>query len=377
MSTKVLILGAGFGGLELSSLLTEALGDQVEITLIDKNDGFVFGFSKFDLMFGKSSLDDVTFKYADLAKPTVDFRQETITAIDPASKSVTTDKGSYSADYMVCALGADYNFAATPGLLEGGNEFYSVPGAIALNPVLEGFTEGQIVIGILGQPFKCPPAPWEAAILLDEWYRKRGLRDKVGIRLVSQWNVPIPPSPEGSKAIVKKIEEIGVDVTWETVINQIDPATSEAVTTTGERIPFDLFLGVPVHKVPDVVEEAGLSENDWVPVSEKSLETKFPGVYGVGDVTSAPVPKAGVFAESEAKAVARDMVAKILDSGEADPFDGKGACYVEFGDALVGRMDADFLPGRPATAPFSGPSVEVANEKRDFVEIRRKRWLTG
>lgn len=375
MSTKVLILGAGFGGLELSSLLTEALGDSVEITLIDKNDGFVFGFSKFDLMLGKASLEDVKFRYADLAKPTVTFRQETVTAIDPAGKQVTTDRGSYSADYIVCALGADYDIAATPGFAEGGHEFYSVPGAIAVRPVLEQFTEGRIVIGIIGQPFKCPPAPCEAAILLDEFYTERGLRDSVDITLVSQWAVPIPPSPDGSAAIVAAFKERNINYVTETVITSLDPAGKSAITATGERIPYDLFLGVPVHKVPDVVEESGLSEDDWIPVDEKSLATKFPGVYAVGDVTSAPVPKAGVFAESAAKAVARHMVAEITGSGDADAFDGKGSCYVEFGDELVGRMDADFFPGTRPTAPFSGPSIEVADEKRNFVEVHRQRWL--
>lgn len=163
MSLQVLILGAGFGGLELSALLTEALGDQVNITLIDKNDGFVFGFSKFELMLGRAERPDVTLNYSDITNPQVNFRQETVAAIEPANRTVTTDKGSYHADILVVALGAGYHVEATPGFAEGGHEFYSVPGAIALNPVLERFTEGGILIGVLGQPFKCPPAPWEAA----------------------------------------------------------------------------------------------------------------------------------------------------------------------------------------------------------------------
>lgn len=375
MSKKVLILGAGFGGMELSSLLVDALGDGVEITLIDRNDGFVFGFSKFELMLGRAGLPEVTFSYADIAKPGVEFRQETVVSIDPSARRVTTDRGAYEADYLVVALGAELDVAATPGLAEDGHEFYSVPGAVALAPVLDTFRSGRLVIGILGQPFKCPPAPCEAAILLDEYFTERGVRDDIEISLVSQWAVPIPPSPGGSKAIVETFAERDISFVTETVITALDPGNSVALTKNGGRIEYDLFLGVPVHRVPRVVEEAGMTEYGWIPVNEVNLATRFEGVYAIGDVTSAPVPKAGVFAESAARAVAADLVAKITGAGTPEAFDGKGSCYVEFGGGLVGRMDADFTPGAAPTAPFTGPSADVASEKEAFVTTRRRRWL--
>jgi sulfide:quinone oxidoreductase len=377
MKKKILILGAGFGGLELSSRLSEALPDQVEITLIDKNEGFIFGFSKFDLMLGHSSRSDVTFFYRDIKKPSVDFRQETILSIDAAERRVVTDKQTYEADILVVALGADFSIEATPGFAEGGHEFYSVPGAIALHEVLENFDSGKLVIGIIGQPFKCPPAPSEAAILLDEWFEKRGVRDNIDISVVSQWAVPIPPSPDGTKAILAKFKERDLHFVTERVIVALDPERKVAICEDQSEIPYDLFLGIPIHRVPTVVEEAGLSENDWIPVDDKNLATKFPNVYAVGDVTSAPVPKSGVFAESAAKAVAEHLIAEITGAGEPQPFEGKGSCYVEFGNDLVGRMDADFFPGRPPTAPFADPSESVAAEKLEFASIRRKRWIDG
>ena len=376
MKKKILILGAGFGGLELSSRLSSELPDQVEITLIDKNEGFIFGFSKFDLMLGHATRPEVTFFYRDIAKPSVDFRQETVLAIDPEQRRVTTDKQSYEADVLVVALGAEYNIDATPGFAEGGHEFYSIPGAIALNETLQSFKSGKLVIGIIGQPFKCPPAPCEAAMLLDEWFEERGLRGDIDISVVSQWGVPIPPSPDGTKAILDKFDEQNIRFITEHIITSLDPDRKVAICDDGTEIPYDLFLGIPIHRVPKVVEEAGLSENDWIPVDDRNLMTKFPDVYAVGDVTSAPVPKSGVFAESAAQAVASHLIAEITGVGDPEVFQGKGSCYVEFGDQLVGRMNADFFPGTQPTAPFSGPSVAVANEKREFGETRYKRWIT-
>ncbi|MBT4124991.1 MAG: FAD-dependent oxidoreductase [Chloroflexi bacterium] len=374
---KILILGAGFGGLELSSRLSEALADQVEITLIDQNEGFIFGFSKFDLMLGHSTRPEVTYFYKDISKPSVEFRQETVVSIDPVNRRVTTDKQDYETDVLVVALGAEYSIDATPGFVEGGHEFYSFNGAIALHNVLEQFESGKIVIGIIGQPFKCPPAPCEAAILLDEWFEQRGLGADVDISVVSQWPVPIPPSPDGTKAILDKFDNRGLKFVTEHVITSLDPERKVAICEDGEEIPYDLFLGIPIHRVPAVVDEAGLAEDDWIPVDDKNLETKFSGVFAVGDVTSAPTPKSGVFAESAARAVADHLIAEITGEGEPEPFDGKGSCYVEFGDELVGRMDADFFPGTRPTAPFAQPSVAVADEKKEFAAVRRKRWIDG
>ena len=137
------------------------------------------------------------------------------------------------------------------------------------------------------------------------------------------------------------------------------------------------FLGVPVHRVPAVVEASGLTVDGWIPVEKTNLATRFPGVYAIGDVTSAPVPKAGVFAESAGRAVAEHLIAEIRGGGAPKPFDGSGSCYVEFGDHRVGRVDADFLTGPTVVAPFEQPSIELAREKDDFVTIRRQRWFQG
>ena len=200
----VVILGAGFGGLELSARLSAAFDDHIKITLIDKNEAFIFGFSKFELMFGRQGREDVSSYYRTIAKAGVEFRQELVTSIDPVSRRVVTDKGAYNADVLVVALGADYDFGATPGFTEGGNEFYSVAGALRLHQVLPGVTSGNVVVAVLSEPFKCPPAPCEAAMLLDEYFSGRGVRSKINISVISPWGIPIPASGPASTAILER-----------------------------------------------------------------------------------------------------------------------------------------------------------------------------
>ena len=199
---RAVILGAGFGGLELATALSETLGDEVDVALIDENDAFVFGYSKLDVMFGRTTLDAVRLPYHEIAKPGVRFLQETITAIDPQARRVTTDTGVHEADVLIVALGADYDLDATPGLAEAGNEFYSVAGAERMAEVLPGFTRGRAIVGVCGTPFKCPPAPSEAALLLHDYLSARGVREACEISFVIPFGTPVPPSPETSEALV-------------------------------------------------------------------------------------------------------------------------------------------------------------------------------
>ena len=201
MSERVVVLGAGFGGLELATTLSERLGEDAHVTVIDKSDAFVFGFSKLDIMFRGATTDAVRMRYRDIAKPGVRVLRETIAAIDPEARTVVTDAGTHEADVLVVALGADYDMDATPGLAEAGNEFYSVAGAERLAGIIPSFSRGNAVIGICGAPFKCPPAPSECALMLDDQLRTRGVRDACEISIVMPLGTPVPPSPETSAAL--------------------------------------------------------------------------------------------------------------------------------------------------------------------------------
>ena len=375
MRSRVLVLGAGFGGLELATILSEAFGDDAGVTVIDRNDAFVFGYSKLDVMFGRADLAEVRLSYADLVKPGVRILRETIAAIDPEARRVTTDAGVHDADVLVVALGADYDFHATPGLAEGANEFYSVAGAERLRDVLPTFTSGHAVVGVCGAPFKCPPAPSEAALLLHDYLSGRGVRDDCEISLVMPFGTPVPPSPDTSAALLEAFAERGIEFVAGHRVSSLDPARSVAVLDDGAELRFDLFLGVPRHRAPGVVLESGMAEDGYVPVDSQTLETRFPHVYAVGDVTTVGVPKAGVFSEGAARVVAASLVAQRSGGELPAGYDGRGSCYVEFGAGRVGRVDVDFLSGPKPTGTFQKPSLELVAEKKDFGASRRARWF--
>ncbi|HLY33571.1 MAG TPA: FAD/NAD(P)-binding oxidoreductase, partial [Jatrophihabitantaceae bacterium] len=294
---RVVVLGAGFGGLELCTRLSAAFGDAIDVVLIDKNDGFVFGFAKLDVMFGRTTADAVLNRYSGFDKPGVRFVQTTVRAIDPAARRVDTDAGTFDADILVVALGAQLHPEATPGLLDGGYEFYTEHGAFALRDVLDGFDRGRVVVGVTSTPFKCPPAPSETALLMDQFLRDRGVRSACEIALVMPLPAPIPPSPAASEALLNAFAERGIEWHGSRVVTSLDPSRKVATFAAGGDMPYDLFLGVPVHRVPAVVAESGLSVDGWIPVDPYTLETSFENVYAVGDVTSVGTPKAGVFSE--------------------------------------------------------------------------------
>jgi sulfide:quinone oxidoreductase len=375
MKTRVLVLGAGFGGLELATMSSEALGDDVEVTLIDKNDAFVFGYSKLDVMFGRSTPDAVRLAYRDIAKPGVRFLRETVTAIDPQARRVTTDGDVHEADVLVVALGADYDLDATPGLAEAGNEFYSVAGAERLGEMLPTFSRGRAIVGVCGAPFKCPPAPSEAALLLHDYLSARGVRANCAISFVIPFGTPVPPSPETSRALVAAFAEHGIEFVPGRRVSSLDAERHVVVLDDGSEMPYDLFLGVPKHRAPDVVLESGMAEDGYVPVNPSTLETRFPSVYAIGDVATIGVPKAGVFAEGAARVVAASLIARLRGGEQPGAYDGLGSCYIEFGGGRVGRVDVDFLSGPKPTGAFQEPSDALVAEKRHFGSSRRSRWF--
>jgi sulfide:quinone oxidoreductase len=374
MKPKILVLGAGFGGLELSTLLSESFGNSVEVTLIDKSDYFMFGFSKLDVMFGHAKADAVRLPYRKFVKSGVRLLKRTITAIDPVARRVVTDAESFEADFLIIALGADYDMEATPGLA-GANEFYTVAGAERLRDVLPTFTKGKALIGVCGAPYKCPPAPSECALMLHDYLTDRGVREACEISFVLPLGSPVPPSPETSRALVAAFAERGIKFVPGRRVASLDNARKVAVLDDNSEMPFDLFLGVPKHRVPAVVLESGMAEDGWIPVKPRTLETKFPGVYAVGDGANTGTPKAGVFAERAAKAVASALVAKLRKGGKATEYDGFGTCYIEFGGGRIGKVEVDFFSGPTPTGTYYEPSVALRADKDDFGSSRRARWF--
>jgi sulfide:quinone oxidoreductase len=373
----VVILGAGFAGLELATRLSESAADDVRVTLIDRNDSFFFGFSKLDVLFRDTPADAVRIRYADIVKPGVEFRRETITRIDPTTRHVETDGGSHDADVLVIAMGADYDIDATPGFAEDGYEYYSMAGAERLRERLATFDGGDVLVAVLGEPYKCPPAPFEGALLLHELFTKRGIRDAVTVRTMGYMGAPVPIAKEVSDSILGALADRGIEFLPKRTVVKLDTGAKCAVFEDGETLHYDLFIGIPIHRSPLVVRESGLAPNGWVPIDVKNLRTSFNNVYALGDVAMANTAKAGVFAERAAATVADDIVARIRGTAPPPPYDGTGTCYIEFGEGLVAKVVADFLSGPSPKAQLIGPSREIAAEKAAFAEDRRQRWFGG
>jgi len=377
VNKHVLILGAGFGGLELATRLSETIADAVRVTLIDRNESFYFGFSKLEVMLGRQSADDVRLPYREIEKDGVDFRQETVTGVDPAARRVTTDAGSYDADFVVVALGADYDLAATPGFEQGGHEYYTLTGAERLRDALAEFKGGRVLLSILGQPFKCPPAPFEGSFLMHEYFTQQGIRDSVEMATTFPMARPVPVTGEVAQMFRDGLAARNVKELPEHLVTGIDPVTRTAQLASGGTLPYDLFVGIPIHRAPAALAGTGLTVNNWVPVDQSNLRTPFPGVYALGDVTSGPrtVPKAGIFAEAAARVVADDIAATIAGSEPPAPYEGSGVCYAEFGGGLVSKVEVNFLHGEAPAAQRHDPSLEYAAEKNEFGAVRRARWF--
>lgn len=372
---QVVILGAGFGGLELATLLSERLGEDADVVLIDKADGFVFGFSKLDVMFGRASADHVVHRYLDVVRPGVRFVHSTLRTLDPVARRVTTDSGTFDADILVVALGADVDPTATAGLVEGGHEFYTVAGAFAAREVLARFAGGRVVVGVTSTPFKCPPAPSETALLMHDLLQARGLLDSSQVSLVMPLGAPIPPSPQASEAVLAAFAERGIAWHPGQSVRSLDPDRKVALLSDGGELPYELFLGVPVHRAPAVVVGSGMTVDGWIPVNPLTLETRFPDVYAVGDVTSVGTPKAGVFAEGQATVVAAEISARLRGSTTQTTYDGRGICYMEFGHDMIAKVDVTFLSGQTPAGGLEGPSTDLAADKTAFGSERIHRWF--
>jgi sulfide:quinone oxidoreductase len=228
------------------------------------------------------------------------------------------------------------------------------------------------LISILRRPFKCPPAPFEAALLLHDHFTERGIRDRVEIRTLGPMERPVPITKEVSGAFLKALGERGIPYGAQQVVTEVGDGT--ATLESGETIEHDLFIGIPVHRVPEVVFSAGLTEDGWVPVDPSNLRTRFDRVYALGDVAATRNPKAGAFAESAARVVAEDIAARLTGGELEHPYQGDGHCYLEFGGGRAGRVEANF-GGPQVVAKLVGPSAAQVADKEEWVSERRERWF--
>ncbi len=350
----VVILGGGVGGLVVANVLRKKLGREHRVVLVDREARHVFTPSFLWLMTGDREPEKIVRDLSPLDRKGIEVIKGEVSGIDSGAKSVQVNGASLEADYLVVSLGADLAPEQIPGLAEAGINLYTLEGATAIRDTRLSLTRGNLAIVVSRLPFKCPAAPYEAAMLLEADIRKRGLANDVSITLFSPEPGPMGVAgQEASSKVRGMVESRGIDYRPEHSLESVDPATRTLHFADGTEHAFDMLIYVPPHVAPDVVRRAGLTnEAGWIAVDRGTLETSHPNVFAIGDVTTIPLsvglplPKAGTFALGQAKAVAKTIAARISGHGEEPIYDGFGECFIETGNGRAGIGRGDFY-GEP------------------------------
>ena len=366
----IVILGGGVGGVVTATSLRKLLPDQHRVILVDRERNHLFTPSLLWLMTGKRSANKIQKPLELLTKRGVEVIHGEIERIDPATRRVTLTDGHIDADYLVVSLGAELAPETIPGLAEAGHSFYTLPGAESLRDALDAFDGGRIVVLTATPAYKCPAAPYEAAMLINDYCRKRGIGDRTQVDLYAAEPGPMGVTgPEGSAAVRSMVEGNGVNYHPEHQVTEVDAHARRIMFGNGATADFDLLAHVPPHRAPPVVRDAGLTdESGWIPVDRGTLETRYDGVYAIGDVTGIslkmgkPLPMAGVFAERQAKVVARNIASSVAGREGSASFDGHGECFIETGGGKAGFGGGDF---------YAEPTPEIT-----FRKVGR-RWHLG
>ncbi len=358
------ILGGGVGGISTARALRKHLPREHRIIVVDRERDHVFAPSLLWLMVGRRTPEAITRPLARLERKGIEVRLGDVRHIDPDRRLVTVGGETLSADYLVIALGADLDPASIPGLTEAGHNFYTLAGAQSFWGDLQRFRAGRIVVLTAAPAYKCPAAPYEGAMLIDGWYRRRGLRDAVQIDLYAAEPAPMGVAgPEVSQAVRQLLAAKGIAYHPEHQLTAVDAAQKRLTFANGAQADFDLLAYVPPHRLPAVVRDGGMAgETGWMSVDRHTLETGWPQVYAIGDVVAIPLalgkplPKAGVFAHREGEVVARNIARAIAGTGTPARFNGHGECFIETGDGKAGFGGGDFYAEPKPAITLRGPS---------------------
>jgi sulfide:quinone oxidoreductase len=349
-SRTILVLGGGVGGLVAAHELRRLLPTEHRVILVDRESQFVFAPSLLWLMTGSRTAGGISRPLARLERTGIEVVRGEIERIDADHREVTVSGEKLSGDYVVVALGAELAPETIPGLPAAGHNFYTLAGAEALRDALGAFPGGRLVVLTAAPAYKCPAAPYEAAMLLAHYCRRRKIRGQTQIDLYTAESGPmVVTGPEVSSGVRQLVESKGIAYHPEHQVKEVDSSARRLRFSNGAEVSYDLLAYVPPHRAPRVVRESRLvSESGWVSVDAHTMETGVAHVYALGDVVSIPLklgkplPKAGVFAHAEAEVVARNIARAITGTGTPAAFDGMGACFVETGDGRAAYGKGDF-----------------------------------
>ncbi len=363
-SHTAVVLGGGIGGIVAANELRRCLDPGDRVLVVEREARHLFQPSLLWLMVGRRRAEAISRPMRSMLAPGVELVQATIVAVDPVARTVETTGGQIRGDALLVALGAELAPEALDGFTDAAHNIYSAAGAADLAGALDSFRGGRLVLVVGGLPYKCPAAPYEAALLLDDELRRRGIRGATEIDVYTPEPQPMPVAGAAlGAAVVALLEARGIRFHAGSPMARVEPGTREVVLADGARVAFDLLAGVPPHRPPTALGASELvSEAGWVPVDRQTLQTRFERVYAVGDATAVALangkllPKAGVFAHAEALVAARGLAAGLRRSVSDEVFDGRGYCWLEAGGGAAGFAVGDFFAEPDPVVALRRPS---------------------
>jgi len=378
----VVVLGGGVGGVVAANRLRRLLGREHRVVLVDRTVVHSFAPSFTWVMLGQRDPARISRDLRSLSRKGIEFVPQEVSRIDLGNRRVVLEDRELTYDYLIVALGAHYWIEGIPGL-GCASTFYSLEGADGLREELPKFRSGRIAVVVSGMPYKCPAAPYEGALLLDHYFRRRGLRGEIEIRVFTPEPAPLPVAgPAVGEQVVDLLVSREVAFSPGSQLVAVDPDGKRLVFKDGSDAPFDLLIVTPLHRVPAVAQEAGLcADGAWVSVDRETLATAFEGVYAVGDVTGIPLanglmlPKAGVFAHGEAEVVARNIAAEIAGGQGRWAFGGQGACFLETGYGKAAYATGHFFAEPEPQVALRSPGRRWHWAKLGFERLWLFRWF--
>ena len=360
----VVILGGGVGGLVTAKELRKRLGKEHRVVLVDKGGEHIFWPSLLWVQVGLRDPYKIMRDLARLEKKGIDVVKGQVESIGPEQRTVRVNENELESDYLVISLGADLAPEQVPGLEDAGFNLYSMEGAVAIRDARADLIEGRLVVLTARVPYKCPAAPYEAAMLLEHDLRKRKVRDRVEVSIYAAEPAPMGVAgPEASQGVRQLVEERNIIYYPQHQVSEVESTSGTLRFTNGAEAHYEFLVYIPPHVAPKVVKDAGLTgESGWVPVDRHTMETSFPGVYAIGDVTGIPLgvgqplPKAGVFAHGQGEAVAQSIAAQVTGKGAPGRFDGQGECFVETGGGKAGFGRGNFYADPAPMVKFHKPT---------------------
>ena len=376
----VVILGGGFGGLAAANEIRNTLdSSKVKITIIDKKDWFMVGYAKLWIMNGTRTFENSIGSLNELPKKQINFIKDEIIEINPENNFVKTKSENISFDFLIISMGAVLAPEKISGLIENGFNLYDHNQLNEINQKLNKIESGKIAIVIMGMPYKCPPAPFEASLLVDSMLRKRGIRDSVQIDFYSPAPITLPAAgPEVSKKILDLVNLEKITFHNSQKIKRVE---SKKLIFENDEYHFDILLAIPPHIAPKVIYDSNLAkEPGFIPI-DRNCKTPFENIFAVGDVTSLSVtdsivvPKAGIFAEGEGITVAKNIISKLESKETSVLFDGKGGCFLESGRDTASVLEVDMFTNEKPSTKLTESTKDNLSKKLDFEKERLSKWL--